>query len=134
MLDWFGRYNTLPSDRNPSSPLAFGPKIQKAKAWSEDYGRPVQLGEFGAYTKADQESRAHFYGAFRQALEAAGIGGTIWDWKSGFNYWDPRSGQPLPGMREALFSAKPRKPQIKRGGSTPARWGRNQSSPAVSII
>jgi endoglucanase len=105
VLDWFRQYNTLPAERNPSSPLAFGPKIQKAKAWSEEYGRPVQFGEFGAYTKADQESRAHFYGAFRQALEAAGIGWTIWDWKSGFNYWDPKTQQPLPGMREALFPA-----------------------------
>ena len=105
VLDWFRQYNTLPSERNPSSPLAFGPKIQKARAWSEEYGRPVHFGEFGAYTKADQQSRAAFYGAFRRALAAAGIGWAIWDWKSGFNYWDPKTGQPLPGMREALFPA-----------------------------
>ncbi len=104
-LDWFRQYNTLPADRNPAGPLAFTPKIKKAKAWSEEFGRPVQFGEFGAYTKADQESRAHFYAAFRQALEAEGIGWTIWDWKSGFNYWDPKTQQPLPGMREALFPA-----------------------------
>jgi endoglucanase len=105
VLDWFRQYNTLPSERNPSSPLAFGPKIEKARAWAEEFGRPVQFGEFGAYTKADPASRAHFYGAFRQGLEAAGIGWTIWDWKSGFNYWDPKTRQPLPGMREALFPA-----------------------------
>jgi endoglucanase len=105
VLDWIHRYNTLPSASNPSSPAAFTAKIQKAKAWSEKYGRPVHFGEFGAYTKADQESRAHFYNAFRQALDAAGIGWAIWDWKSGFNYWDVQNGRPLPSMREALFPA-----------------------------
>jgi endoglucanase len=109
VLDWIDKYNTLPADTNPSSPIAFIPKIQQAKAWSEEFGRPVHFGEFGAYTKADQASRARFYGAFRQALDAAGIGWAIWDWKSGFNYWDIKARQPLPGMREALFPAKTQK-------------------------
>jgi hypothetical protein len=49
--------------------------------------------------------------AFRQALNAAGIGWTIWDWKSGFNYWDTKKQRPQPGMREVLFSAKPQRAQ-----------------------
>jgi endoglucanase len=106
VLERIHQYNTLPTERNPSSPQAFKRKVQLAKAWSEEFGRPVQFGEFGAYTKADQASRARFYGAFRQALDAAGIGWTIWDWKSGFNYWDPKTQRPLPGMREALFPGK----------------------------
>jgi len=106
VLDWIRQYNAMPTDTNPSSPRAFGPKIQQAKAWSEEFGRPVHFGEFGAFTKADQESRAHFYRAFRQALDTAGIGWAIWDWKSGFNYWDTKTQQPLPGMREALFPPK----------------------------
>jgi endoglucanase len=101
--NWIRQYNALPAERNPSSPRAFIPKLDKAKAWSQKYGRPVHFGEFGAYTKADQESRAHYYAAFRQALDARGIGWAIWDWKSGFNYWDTKNHKPLPGMREALF-------------------------------
>jgi endoglucanase len=103
------QYNTLPADRNPSSPRAFLPKIQKAQAWAEEFGRPVHFGEFGAYTTADQESRAHYYEAWRQALDAAGMGWAIWDWKSGFNYWNPKTQQPLPGMRQALFPARNQK-------------------------
>jgi endoglucanase len=102
-LERIHKYNTLPSESNPSGPSAFLPKIQKAKAWSEKYGRPVHFGEFGAYTKADQASRAHYYKAMREALESAGIGWAIWDWKSGFNYWDAENQRPLPGMHEALF-------------------------------
>jgi endoglucanase len=114
VLDRIQRYNTQPADSNPSSPRAFLPKIQKAKAWSEEFGRPVHFGEFGAYTKADQESRAHYYEAMRQALDAAGIGWAIWDWKSGFNYWDRKTQQPLPGMRQALFPDKKQKAESLR--------------------
>jgi len=106
VLEWFRRYNTSPSESNPSGPRAFLRKIQLAKAWSEEFGRPVHFGEFGAYTKADQDSRARYYEAFRQALDAAGMGWAIWDWKSGFNYWDTKNQKPLPGMREALFPPK----------------------------
>ncbi len=100
------KYNTLPADTNPSGPSAFRRKVELAKAWSEKFGRPVHFGEFGAFTTADQPSRARYYAAFRQALDSAGIGWAIWDWKSGFNYWDTKNHRPLPGMREALFPAK----------------------------
>ena len=109
VLDRIDQYNTQPAESNPSSPRAFLPMIQKAKAWSEEFGRPVHFGEFGAFTTADQESRARYYGAMRQALDAAGIGWAIWDWKSGFNYWNAKTQQPLPGMRQALFPGKSQK-------------------------
>jgi len=86
VLDKIQQYNTQPTASNPCSPQSFLSKIQAAKHWSEAFGRPVHFGEFGAFTKADQESRAHYYAAMRQALDAAGIGWAIWDWKSGFNY------------------------------------------------
>ena len=103
MLDTIERYNTLPTEQNPSSPKAFLPKIQKAKEWSEEFGRPIHYDEFGAFTKGDQLSRAHYYTAMRKGLEAAGFGWAIWDWKSGFNYWDAKEHKPLAGMHAALF-------------------------------
>ena len=105
-FDRIHKYNTLPADKNPSGPRTFLSMIHKAKAWSDQSGRPVHFGEFGAIMNADQASRARYYEAMRQALEAAGMGWAIWDWKSGFNYWDPKTQQPLPGLREALFPAK----------------------------
>jgi endoglucanase len=103
VLDWIKRYNTLPTERNPSSPSAFRSKIKQAKEWSDYYGRPVHVGEFGCYTQADSASRARFYAEFRKALDEAGMGWALWDWKAGFRYWDEKSGQPAPGMKEALF-------------------------------
>ena len=102
-LDWIKQYNTLPTDRNPSSPRAFMDQLKYIRAWSDYYHRPIHLGEFGAYTRADGQSRVNFYRAFRQAAEGEGIGWCIWDWSAGFRYWDKAGHRPLPGMREALF-------------------------------
>jgi endoglucanase len=103
VLDWIKRYNTLPTETNPSSPSAFRGVIEQAKEWSDYYGRPVHLGEFGAYIAADPLSRERFYGAFREVLDETGIGWAMWDWKAGFRYWDDKAGTPAPGLREALL-------------------------------
>ena len=102
-LDWINKYNTLPAERNPSGPVAFTGKLKYLRAWSDYYGRPVHLGEFGAYTKADGQSRANFYAAFRLAAQRQKIGWCIWDWSANFRYWDKPNDRPMPGMHEALF-------------------------------
>jgi len=103
MLDWIQKYNTLPSAQNPCGPSAFTDKLKYVRAWSDYYGRPVHIGEFGAYTKADPQSRANFYAAFRRAAEQEKLGWCIWDWSAGFRYWDKQNDRPMPGMRAALF-------------------------------
>ena len=102
-LDWLKAYNTLPRESNPCSPRVIQAAVAQVKEWSDYYGRPVYLGEFGAFTTADPASRARYYQAFREALESAGIGWALWDWKAGFRYWNEKTNQPEPGMREALF-------------------------------
>ena len=103
VLEWINKYNTLPTAQNPSSPAAFTDKLKYIRAWSDYYGRPVHLGEFGAYIKADPQSRANFYAAFRRALRT----GKDWLVHLGLERQFPVLGQknnrPLPGMREALF-------------------------------
>jgi len=101
--DWIKKYNTLPANKNPCSPVAFTDKLKYLHAWSDYYGRPIHLGEFGAYTKADAASRANFYAAMRRAAEAENLGWCIWDWSAGFHYWDKKTQRPMPGMRAALF-------------------------------
>jgi len=103
MRDWIEKYNTLPADKNPSSSLAFSGKLKYVHAWSDFYGRPVHLGEFGAYIKADAVSRANFYAAFRQTAEKENLGWCIWDWSANFRYWDKKNNCPMPGMHDALF-------------------------------
>jgi endoglucanase len=102
-LDWVRRYNTLPTAQNPSSPLAFQNKLIYIHQWSDYYHRPIHLGEFGAYTRADEQSRVNFYESFRKAAEAQHVGWCIWDWSAGFRYWDRANHRAMPGMHEALF-------------------------------
>jgi endoglucanase len=103
VANWLKEYNTEPRASNPCSRRAFSAAIDQAREWSEYYGRPVHVGEFGCFSTADNASRAHYYQAFREAAEEARIGWAIWDWKAGFRYWNEKTGRPEPGMRQALF-------------------------------
>ena len=100
--NWINDYNTLPTDQNPSSPIAFRGKFQMLRQWSDYYGRPVHVGEFGANAAIEPVSRVNYYRAKRQALDEFGLGWAIWDWKAGFHYFSNGAPDP-PGLRDALF-------------------------------
>jgi len=117
VLNWIKSYNTLPTASNPSSPIAFRAALEQAREWSEYYGRPVHVGEFGCFMTADPGSRAHYYRAFRESAERAGMGWAMWDWKAGFRYWIESGGRPEPGMHEALFGKSPLRE--KKGAVSP---------------
>ncbi|OQB88503.1 MAG: Endoglucanase H precursor [Verrucomicrobia bacterium ADurb.Bin118] len=105
--NWLRDYNTLPADLNPCSPRAFRGLLRVAQQWSEYYGRPVHVGEFGAYHPyVPADSRVRFYWEIRACMDELGLGWAMWDWKAGFHYWKEsgNSGAPdPPGMRDALF-------------------------------
>lgn len=102
VVSWFRDYNVRPTQFNPSSAYAFRSKMQRARLWSEQRGRPVHVGEFGAYQTADDQSRVNFYREIRTVMDQQGLGWAMWDWKAGFHYI--QNGQPNPaGLREALF-------------------------------
>jgi hypothetical protein len=100
--NWINDYNSLPAERNPSGPAGFRAALAFAKQWSDHYGRPVHIGEFGAISTIDAESRVTYYTAMRQALDEMELGWAIWDWKAGFRYWHNDGPEPS-GLREALF-------------------------------
>jgi len=103
VTNWIADYNSVPTEGNPSSPLAFTAKLHFAGQWAAYYGRPVHVGEFGCYSVAEPVSRARFYTEFRAAADAQGLGWAMWDWNAGFHYWDPATGQPAPGLPAAMF-------------------------------
>jgi len=99
---WLDGYNTLPPDRNPCGPAGFRGPLELARQWSDYYGRPVHIGEYGAYATIEAHSRLNYYTALRQVLEELGLAWAIWDWKAGFHYLNNGVPDP-PGLREALF-------------------------------
>ena len=100
---WFQQYNTLPAAKNPSGPAAFAGELEYVHDWSEHYGRPVHIGEFGVIEKADATSRAHFCAAFRRAAETNQLGWCLWDWSAAFHYWDKNHHCAMPGLHDALL-------------------------------
>lgn len=98
---WIRAYNSRRGRDNPSGPAAFEGPLDEALAWSKRFGRPIHVGEFGAYRKADPASRQRYARDFRRAAEQRGIPWALWEWKAGFGYWDEADGRPL--LREALF-------------------------------
>jgi endoglucanase len=67
-------------------------KIEKdfdvAQAWAKKQGRPVYLGEFGAYDKAPQEDRVKYTAAVARAAEKRGWAFGYWQFDSNFIVYD----------------------------------------------
>ena len=103
VVAWFDQYNTLPTAQNPCSSNAFIGALDLARDWAAYYGRPVHVGEFGAFNTSDPGSRARFYREMREAMDRRGLGWAAWDWKAGFHFWDRTTNGPAPGLREAFF-------------------------------
>ncbi len=101
VAEFIEAYNTLPAERNPCSPRPVRELLDLARAWSDHFGRPVHLGEFGAHRVADAASRARYTRDVRRLAEERSIPWALWDWKAGFAYWDRHADKPL--LREAAF-------------------------------
>ena len=94
-------YNTLPGDQNPSSPRTIRELLDTARAWSDHFGRPVHLGEFGSHNAGDPASRNRYLRDVRTLAEERKIPWTLWEWKASFGYWNPRKNEP--NFRSSLF-------------------------------
>ena len=75
----------------------------KASKWGIDNRRPVNLGEFGAYSAADMTSRAAWTGAVAREAERLGFSWDYWEFASGFGAYDKESGQWREPLKNALI-------------------------------
>jgi endoglucanase len=62
--------------------------FDRVQKWSAAHGRPILLGEFGAYDKGPMESRARWTAAVARAAEARGWAWTYWQFDSDFIVYD----------------------------------------------
>jgi len=70
-------------------------EIDAAAAWGKDNGVPLLCNEFGAFREhSDPASRMAWIRDIRTALEADGIGWTMWDYRGGFGVVWKENGQP----------------------------------------
>ena len=57
----------------PEEQAAVRRDLDKAQAWSRKEHRPLYLGEFGAYDKAEMPSRVRYIGFVAREAEGAGL-------------------------------------------------------------
>jgi endoglucanase len=73
--------------------------------WAVEHRRPIYLGEFGAYSRADLESRARWTRFVAEEALKRRIGFAYWEFCSGFGVYDAGRGQWVEPLKQALMSA-----------------------------
>jgi aryl-phospho-beta-D-glucosidase BglC (GH1 family) len=69
--------------------------IDEGAAWGHENGVPLICNEFGAFREhTDEQSRMNWIHDVRTALEADGIGWTMWDYRGSFGVVRKQDGQP----------------------------------------
>jgi endoglucanase len=63
----------------------------RAKLWADQQNRPLFVGEFGAYSKADMTSRALWTGFVARTAERNGVSWCYWEFCAGFGVYDRTS-------------------------------------------
>jgi endoglucanase len=81
--------------------LAVTKAFDKAAAWGKEHQRPMYLGEFGAFSRGDMDSRARWTAFVSRTAEADGLAWTYWEFCAGFGVYDPVAKQ----WREPLLDA-----------------------------
>jgi endoglucanase len=76
--------------------------FDKAAKWAKSNKRPLYLGEFGAYSKADLASRARWTRFVREEAEKRGMSFAYWEFGAGFGVYDPAAKKWHEPLREAL--------------------------------
>ncbi|HEV3437240.1 MAG TPA: cellulase family glycosylhydrolase, partial [Gemmata sp.] len=62
--------------------------FDQATEWAKKNNRPVFLGEFGAFEKADMTSRAKWTAAIIREAETRGFSWAYWEFASGFGAYN----------------------------------------------
>jgi endoglucanase len=78
----------------------------KVTAWAKEHGRPVFLGEFGAYDKAPMDSRTRYIDCVARDAEASGWSWAYWQFDSDFILWDMKGEHWVEPILHALIPAK----------------------------
>lgn len=77
--------------------------FDRAQAWATKHRRPLYLGEFGAYDKADMPSRVRYLDFVAREAERRGWSWAYWQFDSDFILYDVRKGQWIKPLLDALI-------------------------------
>ena len=77
--------------------------LKDAKDWGAAKQRPIFMGEFGSYSKADMASRVLWTRFVARTAEKNGFSWAYWEFGSGFGVYDPAASQWRPDLKDALL-------------------------------
>jgi len=78
-------------------------QLDKAEAWSLEHDRPIFVGEFGAFSEADQASRLRWTSFVRSEFEKRDFSWAYWEFGAGFGLYDILSNEWRSDLRDALL-------------------------------
>lgn len=81
-------------------------RLKVAADWSKQNNRPIFLGEFGAYEKADMDSRARYTGYVARTAERLGFSWAYWQFDADFILYDIDRNQWVTPLLNALTDKK----------------------------
>lgn len=82
---WLG----TPWEATAAEQAALRAHFDEVAAWASAHQRPVLLGEFGAYSKAEMESRVRWTAFVAREAEKRGFAWSYWEFGAGFGIYDP---------------------------------------------
>ncbi len=74
----------------PAQEKALKRDLDLAAGWAEKNNRPLYLGEFGAYSRADMDWRARWTETVARQAEERGMSWAYWEFCAGFGVYDPQ--------------------------------------------
>jgi len=80
--------------------------LDEAARWSKKHNIPINVGEFGAYSKADMESRARWTAFLTREMEKRDMSWNYWEFCSSFGVYDPTKNEWREPLLKALIPAK----------------------------
>ncbi|SMD42944.1 Por secretion system C-terminal sorting domain-containing protein [Aquiflexum balticum DSM 16537] len=72
-------------------------------SFSSERNIPINMGEFGAYSRADMESRVRWTTFVARYLESIGFSWAYWEWSAGFGIFNPQNNQYIQPLVDALL-------------------------------
>jgi endoglucanase len=99
---WYDDYNNQPEKYNPCGPDAIARDLDRAARWGEELDCHLWMGEFGAYSKADMQSRVNWTTFMRREAERRGFSWAYWEFGAGFGVYDRGARRWNKGLLKAL--------------------------------
>jgi endoglucanase len=91
----------------PEELAALRADFDKAAGWAKANNRPLFLGEFGAYSRADMDSRVKWTSTVAREAEQRGFSWAYWEFGAGFGIYDRDAKTWRGSLRDALIPPIP---------------------------